>query len=95
MGNPDGPLEVRRNGREFANGLQRLRDVLRAAPGVEVKDRLSRRGRIVMLKDTDISTYTRVQIRKIQDWMNALHRKILDGLSAQGSVQQYFQESAA
>jgi len=45
-------------------------------------------------KGADISKYTRAQIQKIQDWMNSLPRKILDGLSAEEKVKQYFQEAA-
>lgn len=46
-------------------------------------------------KGADISTYSRKQIQKIQDWINALPRKILDGLCAEEKVAQFFQETAA
>lgn len=46
-------------------------------------------------KGADISGYTRAQIQKIEDWINALPRRILDGLSAEEKVQQYFKENAA
>ncbi len=35
------------------------------------------------------------QIQDIEDWMNALERKLLDGLSADEKVQHYFKELAA
>lgn len=46
-------------------------------------------------KGADISTFTRTQIRRIEDWINALPRKILDGLSAEEKVTLYFEEHAA
>jgi IS30 family transposase len=46
-------------------------------------------------KGADISSFTRGQIRKIEDWINALPRKLLDGLCADERVQRYFQEFAA
>lgn len=46
-------------------------------------------------KGADISHFTRNQIQKIEDWMNALPRKLLDGLSAEEKVEQYFKETAA
>jgi IS30 family transposase len=46
-------------------------------------------------KGADISKFTRTQIRRIEDWINALPRKILDGLSAEEKVTLYFEEHAA
>lgn len=46
-------------------------------------------------KGADISRYSNAQIQKIEDWINALPRKLLDGLSAHEKVQQYFRENAA
>ena len=46
-------------------------------------------------KGSDISRFTRPRIRRIQDWINALPRKILDGLSADEKVQLYFKENIA
>ena len=46
-------------------------------------------------KGADISAFTKKEIQKIEDWMNALPRKILDGLSAEEKVEQYFQKEAA
>ena len=46
-------------------------------------------------KGADISRYSRSQIQKIEDWINALPRKLLDGLSAEEKVQEYFKEIAA
>ena len=46
-------------------------------------------------KGADISTFTRTQIQRIEDWINALPRKILDGLSAEEKVELYFEEHAA
>ncbi len=46
-------------------------------------------------KGADISRYTRAQIQKIEDWINALPRKLLDDLSAEEKVQQYFAKEAA
>lgn len=45
-------------------------------------------------KGTDISRYTKSAIRKIEDWINKLPRQLLDGLSAEEKVQQYFMENA-
>lgn len=44
---------------------------------------------------TDISAFTRKQIQRIEDWINSLPRKILDGLSAEEKVKHYFEENAA
>lgn len=46
-------------------------------------------------KGADISDYTRKQIQKIENWINALPRKLLDGLSAEQKVQEYFKKEAA
>jgi len=46
-------------------------------------------------KGADISRYTKTEIQQIEDWINALPRKLLDGLSAEEKVQQYFKEIAA
>ena len=46
-------------------------------------------------KGADISAFTRKQIQRIEDWINALPRKILDGLSAGEKVNRYFEENAA
>jgi len=46
-------------------------------------------------KGADISRYTRTQIQKIEDWINSLPRKLLNGLSADEKVQLYFKEKAA
>jgi IS30 family transposase len=46
-------------------------------------------------KGADISRFSRAQIQKIEDWINSLPRKLLDGLSAEEKVQQYFMEKAA
>ncbi len=46
-------------------------------------------------KGVDISRYSKAQIQKIEDWINVLPRKLLDGLSAQQKVQQYFMENVA
>jgi len=46
-------------------------------------------------KGADISAFTRKQIQRIEDWINALPRKILDGLSAEEKVNRYFQENVA
>lgn len=45
-------------------------------------------------KGADVSDYTRKQIQKIEDWINTLPRKLLDGLSAEEKVQEYFKEAA-
>ena len=46
-------------------------------------------------KGADISRYSKAQVQKIEDWINALPRKLLDGLSAEQKVQEYFMENAA
>jgi IS30 family transposase len=46
-------------------------------------------------KGADISSYTRAQIQKIEDWINSLPRKLFDGLSADERVQLYFEKEAA
>ena len=46
-------------------------------------------------KGADISAFTKLQIRGIEQWMNDLPRKILDGLSAAERVEIYFKENAA
>ena len=46
-------------------------------------------------KGADISAFTRKRIQRIEDWINALPRKILDGLSAEEKVKRYFEENAA
>lgn len=46
-------------------------------------------------KGADISAFTRKQIQRIEDWINALPRKILDGLSAEEKVSRYFEENVA
>jgi IS30 family transposase len=46
-------------------------------------------------KGADISAFTRKQIQRIEDWINALPRKILDGLSAEEKVKRYFEENVA
>ena len=46
-------------------------------------------------KGADISRYSRTQIQEIEDWINALPRKLLDDLSAEEKVQEYFKEIAA
>jgi IS30 family transposase len=46
-------------------------------------------------KGSDISRFTARQIQEIEDWMNALPRKLLDDLSAQEMVELYFKENAA
>jgi IS30 family transposase len=46
-------------------------------------------------KGADISRYTNRQIQQIEDWINALPRKLLNGLSAEEKVQLYFKEKAA
>jgi len=45
-------------------------------------------------KGADISGFTRKQIKDIEDWINALPRKLLDGLSAEEKVKLYFKEAA-
>ena len=46
-------------------------------------------------KGVDISKFSKKQIQKIEDWINALPRKILTGLSADEKVEQYFNKDAA
>lgn len=46
-------------------------------------------------KGADISTFSIPQIQKIEDWINALPRKSLDGLSAEDKVKRYFEKYAA
>jgi len=46
-------------------------------------------------KGADISRFTKAQIQDIEDWINALPRKLLDGLSAEEKVQRYFNKEAA
>ena len=46
-------------------------------------------------KGADISAFTRAQVQRIEDWINALPRKIFDGLSAGEKVKRYFEENAA
>ena len=46
-------------------------------------------------KGADISRYTKSQIQKIEDWINTLPRKLLDGLSAEEKVQEYFKKEVA
>ena len=43
-------------------------------------------------KGADISKFTNKQIRHIENWINALPRKILDDLSAEEKVQLFFQK---
>lgn len=46
-------------------------------------------------KGADISQFSQTRIQQIEDWINALPRKILDGLSAEEKVIRYFEENAA
>ncbi len=46
-------------------------------------------------KGADISKFTRAQVQAIEDWINALPRKVLDGLSAAEMVKRYFEENVA
>ena len=46
-------------------------------------------------KGADISQVSQTRIQQIEDWMNALPRKILDGLSAEEKVNRYFEVNAA
>ena len=46
-------------------------------------------------KGSDISRFTKHQIQDIEDWINALPRKLLDDLSAQERVHLYFKDKAA
>lgn len=45
-------------------------------------------------KGADISAFSKKKIQKIEDWINSLPRKILDDLSADEKVQEYFKEEA-
>lgn len=96
------------NGCEFLDFAAIERSALRAAKRCEVffahPFRASERGsnenanRIVrrfIPKGADISAFTRKQIQRIEDWINALPRKILNGLSAEEKVKRYFEETAA
>ncbi|MFT5287127.1 MAG: IS30 family transposase [Planctomycetota bacterium] len=46
-------------------------------------------------KGADISGFSKKKIQKIEDWINSLPRKILDDLSADEKVEEYFKENAA
>ena len=46
-------------------------------------------------KGADISMFSKKQIQKIEDWINVLPRKILDGLSAEEKIEEYFKKEAA
>jgi transposase, IS30 family len=46
-------------------------------------------------KGADISKFSKKDIQKIEDWINVLPRKLLDGLSAEEKVEQYFNKEAA
>ena len=46
-------------------------------------------------KGADISRYSRAQVQHVDDWINSLPRKLLNGLSADEKVQLYFKEKAA
>jgi len=46
-------------------------------------------------KGADISRFSKAHVASIQDWINALPRKILDGLSADQKVKLFFEEHAA
>jgi len=96
------------NGCEFLDSGALERSALRAGRRCEVffahPFRASERGsnenanRIVrrfIPKGADISAFTRGQIQRIEDWINALPRKILDGLSAEEKVKRYFEENVA
>ena len=96
------------NGGEFLDFEAIERSALRAGRRCEVffahPFRASERGsnenanRIVrrfVPKGADISAFTRKQIQQIEDWINALPRKLLDGLSAEEKVERYFKENAA
>jgi IS30 family transposase len=39
--------------------------------------------------------FTERQIQEIEDWINALPRKILDGLSAEEKIELHFKENAS
>lgn len=46
-------------------------------------------------KGSDISMLSKKDIQKIEDWINELPRKILDGLSAEERIEEYFKKEAA
>jgi len=46
-------------------------------------------------KGADISKFTKRQIQDIEDWINALPRKLFDDLSAEEMVELYFEEKVA
>jgi IS30 family transposase len=46
-------------------------------------------------KGADISRFSKRQIQIIEDWINALPRKLFDGLTAQEKVELYFKEKVA
>ena len=46
-------------------------------------------------KGADISRYSTAQVQHVEDWINSLPRKLLNGLSADEKVQLYFKEKAA
>ena len=46
-------------------------------------------------KGADISKFSKTKIQWIEDWINALPRKILDGLTAEEKVERYFEELIA
>jgi len=96
------------NGCEFLDFAAIERSALRPGKRCEVffahPFRASERGsnenanRIVrrfVPKGANVSAFTRRQIQRIEDWINALPRKILDGLSAGEKVKRYFEENAA
>lgn len=96
------------NGCEFLDFAALERSALRAGRRCEVffahPFRASERGsnenanrilRRFIPKGADISAFTRKQVQRIEDWINALPRKLLDGLSAEEKVKRYFQENAA
>lgn len=96
------------NGCEFLNGAAIEQSVLHAGLRYQVffahPYRASERGsnenanRIIrrfIPKGEDIAKYTNKQIQKIEDWINNLPRKILDGLSASEKVELYFKENIA
>lgn len=47
-----------------------------------------------MAKNGGGKRFTREQIRRIEDWITALPRKPLEGLSAGEKVNRYFEENA-
>jgi IS30 family transposase len=46
-------------------------------------------------KGADISLFSQSRIQQIENWINVLPRKILDGLSAEEKVKRYFEVNAA